>query len=199
MLQFSRIKRHLLQNKFGYIIVFILFFLGFLIGCIYSNAVTGEEWEASVKIAENFIQTAKNTALDWKLLFSETIRPLLFIFILSFFLFGLPLMLFLIFKCGFSLGFFLAFLCKAFSVKGFFLGSFFLMNYLLFVLPFFLILSYRALRMNWFFLGTFSGRKHWKSEIFSLVTVFVVGSVLLAVGVLVKFWLLPFICGYLFV
>ena len=154
LLQFSKITKHIIRHRLEYLLILLLFLAGFLVGCANSNLISQTEFSDSRETAEEFIRLAKEKTLDWRLLFSEEIRHFFSVLILSFFLFGLPVIWFLIFKAGFSLGFFLAFLVKAFSLKGFFLGSFFLFCYLVFVLPPFLVVSRRALSLNRFLIAS---------------------------------------------
>ncbi len=202
MLQLGTLKRHLLQQKLYYLGIFLLFIIGFLIGSFYSNTVSQTDFELSTQAAENFIASAKNNALEYRLIFWEDLSPCLTVFFSGLVLFGFVGTLFFLFKAGFSAGFFLSFLMKAFSIKGFFLGSLFLCCQLLFCLPALIAISFRSFHINLFFLNCTLHRapakQSLKSELFLQITALLVCSVLVACSALIKCWLLPPLCRYLF-
>lgn len=202
MLQPGTIHKHLLQYRFYYLGIFVLYVSGFLIGSFYSNMVSQTDFALSVQTAEDFIRSAKENTLNYRLMLREDISPCLAIFGSGLVLFGFFGSLFFLFKAGFSAGFFLAFLVKSFSLKGFFLGSLFLSCQLLFSLPALAIITIRALRINLFLLEASlhraSVKQSLKSELFLHVTAILVSGMIVMLGVLMKYWLLPPLCRYLF-
>lgn len=202
LLQLGTFKRHLLQQKFYYLGIFLLFFTGFLIGSFYSNTVSQTDFELSKQTAENFISSAKTNALDYRLIFWEDFSPCLIISLSGLILFGFAGTVFFLFKAGFSAGFFLSFLMKAFSMKGFFLGSLFLWCQLLFLLPAITAISLCSFRINLFFLHCTLHRapakQSLKSELFLHITALLICGILVACSALIKCWLLPPLCRYLF-
>lgn len=202
LLQSTNPKHHLIQYKFYYLGITILFFLGFFIGSFYSNTLSAEEFSVAKENAQAFLSSAKQNTLDYRLILWEDFAPCLKIFFASLALLGGLGTLYFLFQAGFSAGFFLAFLTKAFLLKGFFLGSIYLLCLLLFTFPALLFLSFRSLRCSLFFLRCtlqFSpGKQTLKSELFLLVTALLVSGILLVSGAFFKFRLLPPLCRYLF-
>ena len=202
MFQFGKLRNHLIQQKFVYLIILSLFILGFFIGGFYANLPETGDFKDALTQAEQFILASKSSNLDFKLLFSEDITPYLFIFASSLFLFGLPVMVFFVFKTGFSSGFFLTFLIKAFGLKGFFLGGVFLLIQIVCSLPALLIVTCRSYYTNRFLLCAvthqLSLKQSLKTELLLLTTSFLLGCLLMLLGVTAKTFLLPPICNYLF-
>ena len=202
MFQFGKLKNHLIQQRFCYLIMIALFIGGFFIGCFYANLSGEEGFKTALSSAEQFIHTAKKSELDYGLLFSEEISPYALILLSSLCLFGLPVMVFFVFKVGFSSGFFLTFLVKGFSLKGFFLGGIFLGVQLLFLLPALLVIGCGGYRMNLFLLSSvthrLSPKRSLRNELLLLTVTFLFGAFWVLLGVSVKYLLLPPLCNYLF-
>ena len=202
MFLFRKIYCHFKEQRFLYLLLSAIVFVGFLAGCFYANLISSADFLQAEEQAEQFIKNAKAGELSFQLMLLEELSPYLCIVLCSLFLFGFLPMGFLVFKWGFSSGFFLTFLVKCFFVKGFFLGGFFLFPTLLLFLPSLAVLSAKSLEVNRFLLGcalhrTPSGQNLWEHLIgialVSLGTLFIVFA-----GVLVKFLLLPPLTNYLF-
>ena len=203
MLQCGTLKQHLTQYKFLYLGIFCLFFLGFLIGGFYANTVSYADFETAKSSADLFISSAKTHHLDYRLILWEDLTPYLWMFLSGMVLLGFPGILYFLFQRGFSTGFFLSFLVKAFSMKGLFLASFFLICELFFFLPALLLLTAGATRMNVFLirstLSSCRSKQTLKSELFYYLVIFLTGLTLVATGGVTKYFLLPSLCSYLFV
>lgn len=197
------IKSFFQKNKFRYLALFILLMAGFIVGSVYSNAIGAEEFSDSVASAQAFIKASKERSLSFDALIAEEANPVLLILVSGLFLFGFVPALFFVFKSGFSTGFFLSFLVKAFSLKGFFLGCFFLLSDFIFLFPAIMISAYRALRINCFVLGALKSRHPsrtgFKGELVALVGTACAAILLTLAEATVKFFLLPALTGYLFV
>lgn len=202
LLQPETIKHHLLQYKFYYLGIFVLFLSGFLVGAFYSNGVSQEEFAIARETAEAFIESSKKSTPEFGLIFGEDFAPCLTLSFTGLILFGGIGTVYFLFRTGFSAGFFLSFLIKAFQMKGFFLSSLYLCCQLLFLLPAITVISFRALHLNLFFLSCTlrraSPRQSLKSELFLLFAALLAGSVAVALSTLTKCWLLPPLCRYLF-
>ncbi|MBO5408640.1 MAG: stage II sporulation protein M [Clostridia bacterium] len=202
MFQFGKLRNHFTRQKFCYLLILILFIFGFFIGGFYANLSQPQDFSEALSTAEQFISSSKNANLNFKLLFSEEITPYLLILLSSLCIFGLPIMVFFIFKTGFSSGFFLAFLIKGFGLKGFFLGGLFLFVQVLFLLPALLIISARCWYTHQFLLCAITHRlspkQSLKNELLLLSASFLLGCILVLLGVTIKAFLLPHICNYLF-
>lgn len=203
MHQFGNLKHHFFQYKFYYLIIFVLFLAGFLVGGFYSNLVSSSDFNTAKETADAFILSAKNRELNYQLILWEDFPPYLWIFFCGFFLFGFSGTLFFSFKNGFSTGFFLSFLIKAFSLKGFFLSGFFLFCELLFFLPALLFVSVRSLRISSLItsstLRPCSLKHNIKAELFWYLVCFAASALLSVTGSMVKFFLVSPLCNYLFV
>ncbi len=202
MFLLRKISCHFKTQQFTYLILLAVVFTGFLAGCFYAGLISADELLQAGEQAEQFIKEAKANELSFQLMLSEELSPYLFIALFSLFLFGLLPSGFLVFKWGFSLGFFLTFLVKCFSLKGFFLGGLFLFLNLLFFLPSLLVLTAKSLSVSRFLLTCALHRASPKKTLWEELigmTFVILGTVLtVSAGVCVKFFLLPPISNYLF-
>lgn len=203
MLQLGTLKQHFMQYKFLYLFIFILFFIGFLIGGFYANTVSYADFEVAKSNADLFISSAKRSSLDYRLILWEDLTPYLWLFLCGLVLLGFPGILYFLFQRGFSTGFFLSFLIKAFSMKGLFLACFFLVCEVLFFLPALILLTAGATRINLFSLRstlhTYRMKQSLKSELLYYLFAFLFSVSLVALGGITKYFFLPPLCSYLFV
>lgn len=152
--------------------------------------------------AEEFIKIAKENELDFRLMLCEELSSYLLIALFSLFLPGFLFTIFLVFKWGFSTGFFLTFLVKYFAVKGFFLSGLFLFLQLVFLLPALLATANQSLSVNRFLIASSLRGAPAKNSLISellvmaIITLAVILFVMLAVGL--KLTILPPFCNYLF-
>ena len=202
MFQFRKISCHLIKHKLSYILLLILIIIGFISGCFYTNFLSdGEFLDAGIQ-AEEFIKRAKEHELNLNLMLSEELSTYLLIALCSLFLPGFIPTVFLVFKWGFSSGFFLTFLIKYFAMKGFFLGGLFLLTNLLFFLFSLLLIANKSLSLNRYLLCAALHRAPSKQNLseelitMTIITLIAVGMVTL--GVFLKFLLLSPLSNYLF-
>ena len=202
MLLSGKISAHFKSQKRVYILLLATCLLGFLIGCFYSNLISNADFTDAGSRAEEFIKQAKEHELNFQLMLSEELSVYLFIALFSLFLFGVIPTVFLVFKWGFSAGFFMTFLVRYFSMKGFFLGGLFLIMNLIFFLPALLLLSAKSVKTNGFLLtSVFNRNSHGSTlaeELLGLAVVTFGAVLLVSLGVFFKILLLPPLCGYLF-
>lgn len=202
MFLFRKLSCHFRKHKLSYLILLILVLLGFLAGCFYANLISESEFTQAGKAAEQFISEAKANELSFRLMLSEELSPFLFIAFFSLFLAGILPSVFLLFKWGFSSGFFLTFLVKCFFLKGFFLGGFFLFLNLLFFLPSLLFLTNQSIRLNRFIMACVSHQVSTKrtitEELIGMSAVTLIAILGVSTGVFLKFLLLSPLCNYLF-
>ncbi len=202
MFLFRKIYCHLKEQRFLYLLLLAVIFAGFLTGCFYANLISSADFSIAEEQAEQFIKEAKASELSFQLMLFEELFPYLCIALCSLFLFGFLPTGFLVFKWGFTSGFFLTFLVKCFSVKGFFLGGFFLLPTLLLFLPTLVVLSTKSLAVNRFLWGCALHRPPARQNLWEELTGIVLvtlGTLLsVSVGVFVKFILLPPLANYLF-
>ncbi len=202
MLLWSKLSDYLKPQKHFFTVLLAICFLGFLAGCFYSNLISDTDFSNAGIQAEEFIKQAKENGLSFQLMLSEELSPALFIAAFSLFLPGLIPIVFLIFKWGFSTGFFMTFLVRYFSMKGFFLSGFFLITNLCIFLPALLILSIKSIKTNVFLLTAVLSRITHKTtiweEILGLTVATLVAILLIAFGTAIKTLLLPSLCSYLF-
>ena len=202
MFLFRKISCHVKERKMIYLFLITFVFIGFLCGCFYTNLVSEAEFSDAGVQAEEFIKGAKENELSFRLMLSEELSSYLLIALFSLFLPGFLPTIFLVFKRGFSTGFFLTFLVKYFSAKGFLLSGMFLLCNLLFFLPALLMLTNQSLSVNRFLITSalhkFAAKQTLFSELLGM-TITTVGSILsVTVGVSLKFLLLSPLCHYLF-
>ncbi len=202
MLPFGNITTHIHRHRLLYLMILLLFLAGFLVGCFYSNLISPEEFKIAADDADQFIQAAKKNTLSYPLMLWEELIPYSIIFFMGTALVGGAVSFFFIFKNGFSAGFFLSFLIKAFLMKGFFLGMFFLFCQILFFVPALCVVSAQSLKTNHFLLTAslhrLSPKRELKTELFFLFASALAGGIFVSVGVAVKYFILPGLCGYLF-
>ncbi len=202
MLLWGKLSDYIKTQKYSYLGILAICLLGFLAGCFYSNLISDTDFTDAGVRAEEFIRQAKENELSFHLMISEELSPALFIAAFSLFLPGLIPILFLIFKWGYSAGFFMTFLVRYFSTKGFFLGGFFLLMNLFIFLPAILVISVKSIKTNCFFLASVSGHPVRNTTVFGelsgLAVTTLVAILLISVGTAVKILLLPSLCNYLF-
>ncbi len=202
MLLWGKLSDYFKAQKHFYLGLLAVCFLGFLAGCFYSNLISDTDFANAGIQAEEFIRQAKEHELSFHLIVSEELSPVLFIAAFSMFLPGFLPILFLVFKWGYSASFFMTFLVRYFSMKGFFLGGFFLLTNLFIFLPAMMIVSVKSIKTNCFFLASVSGRATrnfsvW-GELSGLAVTTLAAILLIAVGTAIKILLLPPLCNYLF-
>ena len=202
MFLFRKISGHTRERKGSYLILLILVCLGFIAGCFYANLISATEFTDAQSQAEQFIKEAKSHELSFRLILSEEASSFLFICFFALFLPGFIPIVFLVFKWGFSSGFFLTFLVKCFFLKGFFLGGFFLLVTLLFLLPALLFLATQCLRVNRLFLSCVFSRSSLRQtmldELLGLAILAMLALSFVTLGATVKYFILPPLCNYLF-
>lgn len=202
MLWFRKLTCHFKEKKLSYLILALLVFLGFFAGCFYANLVSEAEFSKGYQQANLFIEEAKNNSLSFYLMLTEELSSLLLIAFFSLVLFGFLPVVFLIFKWGFSLGFFLTFLVKCFALKGFLMGGMFLLVSLIFFLPPLLVLAGKSLSFSLFLFSSAMQKapfgKSLSRELLGMGIMTLATGTAVALGVFVKFLLLPPLLGYLF-
>lgn len=202
MLQLGKIRNHIVKYRNYCLAILALFLLGFFIGCFYANLCGETDFETGLQSASLFIEAAKKSELDYQLLLFEESLPYLLIAGSALCLFGIPVITFLVFKTGFSVGFFLTFLVKGLALKGFFLGAVFLLVQVLFFLPALLVIAIQSFRTNLFLLFActhrLSPKQSLKNELLFLAVALFSGVLLLFLGVGIKYLSLPPLCNYLF-
>jgi uncharacterized membrane protein SpoIIM required for sporulation len=124
------------------------------------------------------------------------------IILCAFFLLGIPVILFLVFKSGYSLGFFVSFLIKGFFMKGFFLGLYLLLFNLFFVIPVIVIISTNSIEINKYVINAITKKytqsRSYKSYIIVFIVIVIICIFYMTLGAYVKTLLLPKITNYLF-
>lgn len=202
MLLHQKLTHHFKEKKATYLLLAFLVFLGFFAGCFYANLISDTEFSGGYQQAELFIEGAKNNSLSFHLMLTQELSPYLLILFFSLGLLGCPAIIFLVFKWGFSLGFFLTFLVKCFSLKGFFLGGVFLLVSLIFLLIPLLVLTRKSLSVSLFLLSSAlhkaSLKKSLSEELIGLGILALTAILFVTLGVFVKYLLLPPFVEYLF-
>ena len=204
MFPITAVRIHIKSNKLMYIGVFLLYLLGFIVGSLYSNVINQTDFSNSLVSVGDFIKniSASPDALNFNNLIIPNISPTATIFLSGLFLLGLPLVLFFVFKAGFSDGFFIAFLIKAFALKGFFLGMFFIALNLFFMLPALEIMSVSSIDLNryiWTSIDRRAGtQRNIKAALIGYALVFIAAGFLIVLSTNLEIILLPKMVGYFF-
>lgn len=203
MLQPGNIKKYFLDHRLLYLSVIFILFAGFFTGGIWIRNITEAEFLESITASEDFIQSAKQQETNYLLMLSEGVRPYWLLLAASLFLAGLPFVVFFLFQAGFSSGFFLTFLVKAFGMKGLLLSCIFLFLEIVFFLPALALLGGQCLLMSRYIAASAThhatGTKSFKSVAAALVCTFGLCILWAAAGISIKYCLLPPVCRYLFV
>lgn len=202
MFLLHKISCHIKEHKFSYLLLLSVTFVGFLSGCFYCNLISDSELQDAGMQAEEFIKIAKENELDFRLMLSEELSSYLLIALFSLFLPGFLFTIFLVFKWGFSTGFFLTFLVKYFAVKGFFLSGVFLLLHLVFFLPTLLATANQSLSVNRFLIAASlrgaPAKKSLLSELLVMAIFTLVALLTVMLGVALKVTVLTPLCNYLF-
>ena len=204
MLQITNIKNYIKNNKFIFFGVITLYFLGFLIGSVYSNFIDDTAFLSSYDTTKDFLKSLmiSEQALNLKELIVSEITPACMIAICGIMLLGLPVVLYLIFKSGFSLGFYITFLIKAFSLKGLYLGMFYLFLNLIVVLPAITLISANSIEFNLYILACvnkkYAVQRNFAVSVVIYVFILILCLLLLALSANLKFGLLPAVVKFLF-
>lgn len=130
---FSNAKNYIREKRQVYFLSAVIIFIGFLSGAFYSNALSQETFGKYAEILSGYVKNGQ-TELFGGFNLSSDVKNLLLIFFWSFFLFGKPFSGFFAFKSGFSVGFYISFFVKVYSLKGFFTGMCVLFLYVIFAL-----------------------------------------------------------------
>ena len=204
LFQITNIKGYIKNNKFIYIGVLLLYFLGFAIGGLYSNFINDAVFFQSLDATKELFKSLliSKDAIDIKNLMITDLTPVIIIALCGITLIGLPFILFFIFKSGFSLGFYISFLIKAFSIKGFYLGMFYLFLNLLLILPAITAISVNSLELNIYILTNankkYAAQRSFSSLIAICVFILVLSILLTVFSTNLKAMLLPDIVKFLF-
>ena len=202
MLLFQKLTYRLTEQKLSCFLLLILIFIGFLSGCFCIHLISDTEFFNAGVQAEEFIRAAKNKELNFYLIFQEEFSPYLLIGLCSLFLPGFIFVCFLVFKWGFSLGFFLTFLVKYFFLKGFFLGGVFLLLNLIFFFAPLIFLANQSLSLNHYLircaLRKTPSKQTLVSEFFYTAIATLLAALAVMLGVASEVWLLTPLCNYLF-
>lgn len=146
MFGFLSTKNYLKVNRQVFLFAVFIILAGFVAGAVYSNLVTYDSFKSYSGMLDSYIKNA-GSAVEFNDSSSD-ITNLILIFFWSFFLFGKPLSAFFAFKSGFSLGFYISFLVKVYSVRGFVIGLYVLFMYVIFTAVPAVILTARSFTVN---------------------------------------------------
>ena len=204
MFRISIIKNYIKDNRALFFGIIILYFIGFIVGGIYSNFIDEAVFLSSLDNTGEFFKSlmVSGDAVNLRELIIADAAPILIIAACGIFLAGFPLILFLIFRSGFSLGFYICFLIKAFSLKGFYLGMFYLFLNLLLVLPALTVISANATDINLYMLAVinkkYAAQRNFSVSAASCVFVLILCLLLIVFSANLKALLLPLIVKFLF-
>jgi stage II sporulation protein M len=110
----ARFKRHLVENRWQYLIVVLLFLLGILLGGFKANQLDGAVKGHLSQLVDHFLQQGAEGSLNGPGLFLHAFlnqaRTVLLVWFLGMTVIGLPLIMAVVFIRGFSLGFTIGFL-----------------------------------------------------------------------------------------
>jgi hypothetical protein len=182
----------------------LLYAAGFAVGAMYSNFINDASFSETSESLRVFIENlaAGGNSLRFQDLFAADFTPSAEAFFMGFFLIGIPATLFFVFKAGFSLGFFVTFLIKAFSMKGFFMGMYFLFYNLILFLPILSVIAVNSININRYIIGCVSKKytmqRNFGPTAAAYIIVFAVCALIAVLSVNLKIVLLPRIARYLF-
>ena len=204
MFQITNIKDYIKNNRFIYFGVLILYTLGFIIGGVYSNFISDSTFIQSLESTKEFFKGVmiSQDAINLRELIIGDITPFVVVSLCGILLAGLPFTLYFVFKSGFSLGFYISFLINAFSLKGFYLGMFYLVMNLAIVLPALTTIAVSSLDLNLYILASVNKNRPAQRSFAGLIVAYafmvIAGLVLTVLSTNLKALLLPDIIKFLF-
>ena len=196
---FSGTKNYLKENRQVYLLVSLIIFAGFVAGAFYSNSISSASYASYSEVLRTYVSGAESDAN----LFPDTssdIKNLIQIFFWSFFLFGKPFSGFFAFKSGFSLGFFISFFVKVYSIKGFLTGMAILFDYVVFMAFPLIILTAWSFNVNTNITKAVfaSSKNETKRLLFPYFMIFLFSILMTLIGNYINVLLIPKIMNALF-
>jgi len=177
----SIINRHINQHKTLYIIILLLFSIGFIVGAINSSFLNQDIKQESNSYILNFVESLKTKEINSNLLFREVIisniKPIIYIWIFGLIIIGIPVILIYVGLYGYSLGFTVT---SVINTLGMGKGTVFLITSLIpqeiIFIPLILFMSLNAI----LFSKTISNsiKSNLRNEIMSYTIIFVVSGII---------------------
>lgn len=198
------LKNHWNENKLFYILIILIYIIGFIVGGFYCNFISQPDFESSILGVREYIKniSTQTDTLNFAMLIYPDLINLGFIILSAFFLPGIPIILFIIFKSSYSLGFFVSFLIKSFFMKGFFLGLYLLLFNMFFFIPIIAFISINSIEINKYVINLitkkYTQHRCYKSLLIKYIVIVIICLFYLAIGAYIKSLLLPKITNYLF-
>jgi stage II sporulation protein M len=117
-----KLKQHVIENRWQYLLIMLLFLLGVLIGAYKVMGLAGGVKSHLLSLIDDFLKGGINTDLDKQAIlfnsFLNQAKSIIVVWFLGLTVIGMPIILGLIFLKGFSLGFTIAFLVQERAESG---------------------------------------------------------------------------------
>lgn len=164
----DKIKMHIRENLTAYIILFVFFVLGTVLG----GYITGTYNKDSVLHLKEFFDESfgvfKGSTPDYNSIFKNTfasgVSELLFVWILGFTVIGLPVIFFISARAGFMLGFVGAFTVSIYSWKGILITLSLIGIKCLIYIPFLFLMSAKGISVSLLLTKMLFGKIRYRSD-----------------------------------
>jgi len=117
-----RLKQHIRENRWQYLLITLIFLTGILVGDYKALGLTSGVKSHLLTLIDNYLKGGVNVGLDKQaILFNSFInqgKSIIAVWFLGLTIIGMPIILALVFLKGFSLGFTIGFLVKEKAVSG---------------------------------------------------------------------------------
>jgi len=175
------IKSHINNHKSLYLIITLIFTIGFIVGSVNSAFLGQGIKEESANYILNFVEFLKTKNIDDNLLFREVIisnlKPVLYIWIFGLIIIGIPAVFVYIGLYGYSMGFTITSVISSLGVGR---GSAFLITSLIpqqiVFIPIIFFMALNAIIFSQIINNTI--KSNLKSELISYSTIFIISSIL---------------------
>ncbi|WP_392486398.1 stage II sporulation protein M [Haloimpatiens sp. FM7315] len=189
------LNRHLKENVWLYILSISCMFIGMLVGVFYVKHMAETDKGAIYEYLSNFTSNLSSLSIDNKKIFFQAMKNILplviAIWFLGFTIIGIPIIAFLDFIKGFTLGFSICSLINSLGGKGIWMSVFGIIPQNVIYLPCIVFISVLAMELS---LSTFRNRleKQWTTNVVNTI-----GSYSLVIFIIIIFSFLGFfIEGY---
>lgn len=148
----QRIKQHISNNRGQYIIISLIFIAGIIAGDYKAAGLDGGVKNHLTSLIDNFLQGGYRPEVDVQILmvnaFLNQARTIVLIWFLGLTVIGIPLILFIVFLKGFSLGFTIGFLVQEKASAGLVISLFSILPQNIVYIPFIIIWAVIAVNFS---------------------------------------------------
>lgn len=196
----SKIKLHIKENKWHYIILTLFFSLGIFLGYHKVYSLSGEVREHLLSLINNYLLGGFRGELSANHIFSsayiQQLKSIILIWFLGLTVIGIPLIIGVIFFRGFSLGFTLGFLINEKASAGVIISILSILPQNIIYIPLVIVLSLIAINFSIYIVkGRDIGGLPLTKGLIRYLLILLIFSVVVLSGVLIETYLSPWLLG----